>query len=224
MLSSAFLDYRLYLFVLIYSGLSLSLAVVSIFLPTIVGDLGYKAVSAKVMTVPVYTAAYALLLTTAYLSDRFHVRGFPIIVASFISGAGYLVLGLVKDNSTRYGACFMAVSGTYMAFPIVLAWILSTFAADTKGGVGVGVVIAVTHAVGVAASNIFPAKQGPQYFTGTMVTGALAFTATLSSLVMVILLNKENCRRDRIYGKPERGTQIHMSGDADKTADFRYEL
>lgn len=111
-----------------------------------------------------------------------------------------------------------------MAFPIVLAWILSTFAADTKGGVGLGVVIAVTHAVGVAASYIFPSSQAPQYLPGCAVSSALTFTAAAASLVMVFMLRRENRRRDRLYGKPEVGHAVQMTGVADKHADFRYVL
>ena len=53
-----------------------------------------------------------------------------------------------------------------MAFPLVLAWIASTFAGDTKAGTGIGIVIAVTHAVGVAASNIYPTSDSPYYLMG----------------------------------------------------------
>src|ERR1700684_74082 len=101
-----------------------------------------------------------------------------------------------------------------MAFPIVIAWIASTFAADTKSGVGIGVVIAVTHAVGVAAANIFPSSQSPQYLMGCAVTGALGFVAAVGAVLMVVLLHLENRRRDRIYGKPETGISIHMTGSA----------
>lgn|SRR5690349_482705 len=111
-----------------------------------------------------------------------------------------------------------------MAFPIVLAWIMSTFAADTKSGVGVGVVIAVTHAVGVAASNIFPKHQAPQYLMGCIISGSLGFVAAVAALLMMLLLKFENHRRDRIYGKPEKGQVIQMTGLADKAVDFRYIL
>ncbi|KAH8591756.1 major facilitator superfamily domain-containing protein [Bisporella sp. PMI_857] len=220
----AFLDYRLYLFVLIYSGLSLSLAVAAVFLPSIVQTLGYESVTANLMTAPVYGTAYATLLVTAWVSDHFHVRGIPIMIGGLLSGIGYILLGTLKDEKMRYGACVLAVTGTYMAFPIVLAWIASTFAGDTKAGVGIGVVIAVTHAVGIAASNIYPSKDAPYYLMGNIVSGSLAFTTALAALIMSILLYKENTSRDRRYGKPEAGVPIDMGGDADMAHDYRYEI
>lgn len=111
-----------------------------------------------------------------------------------------------------------------MAFPIVLTWITSTFAGDTKAGVGLGIVIAVTHAVGVAASNIYPKRDSPYYLMGNAVSSALAFTTALSAIGMSVLLYLENKKRDRKYGKPEGGVPIDMGGDADKNHDYRYEI
>lgn len=110
-----------------------------------------------------------------------------------------------------------------MAFPIVLTWITSTFAGDTKAGVGIGIVIAVTHAVGVAASTIYPKDEAPYYLKGNAVSSALTFTTALSAILMSYLLWSENRKRDRRYGRPEVGIPIDMGGDADKVADYRYE-
>ncbi|KAF5235936.1 hypothetical protein FOXYS1_15633 [Fusarium oxysporum] len=220
----AFLDYRLYLFCVMYSGLSLSLAVAAVFLPTIVKDLGYHSVQANLMTAPIYAVAYVTLLVTATLSDRFRTRGIPISIGGLIAGTGYICLGLLKDDLARYVTCFLAVTGTYMAFPIVLTWITSTFAGDTKAGVGLGIVIAVTHAVGVAASNIFPKTDAPYYLMGNAVSSSLVFLTALSAVIMSVMLYRENRHRDRRFGRPEAGVPIDMGGDADKAQDYRYEI
>ncbi|EXL40188.1 hypothetical protein FOCG_17289 [Fusarium oxysporum f. sp. radicis-lycopersici 26381] len=220
----AFLDYRLYLFCVMYSGLSLSLAVAAVFLPTIVKDLGYHSVQANLMTAPIYAVAYVTLLVTATLSDRFRTRGIPISIGGLIAGTGYICLGLLKDDLARYVTCFLAVTGTYMAFPIVLTWITSAFAGDTKAGVGLGIVIAVTHAVGVAASNIYPKTDAPYYLMGNAVSSSLVFLTALSAVIMSVMLYRENRHRDRRFGRPEAGVPIDMGGDADKAQDYRYEI
>jgi ABC-type Mn2+/Zn2+ transport system permease subunit len=111
-----------------------------------------------------------------------------------------------------------------MAFPIVLTWIASTFAGDTKADVGIGIVIAVTHAVGVAASSIYPTHDAPYYLTGNAVSSALTLTTAACAMVMSFLLWRENRKRDRRYGKPEMGVSIDMGAAADKVADYRYEI
>lgn len=113
---SAFKDYRLYLFCLIYSGLSLSLAVAAVFLPTIIEDLGYHSVKANLMTAPVYATAYVCLILTAMVSDRLRMRGMAIALGGLIAGIGYVLLGVLRQESARYACCFLAVTvGSSMA-------------------------------------------------------------------------------------------------------------
>lgn len=111
-----------------------------------------------------------------------------------------------------------------MAFPIVLAWIPSTFAGDTKSGVGLGIVIAVTHAVSLAASYIYPTSEAPKYLTGNAVSCALCGATAVLSLAMAVLLARDNKKRDRQYGPVEPGAVVHLSGDPDKEPTFRYML
>lgn len=75
---SAFRNYRHYMFVFIYLGLSLSLAVLSVLLPTIITTLRYASVEANLITAPVYASAYIYLLVTVRLSDPTRMRGVPI--------------------------------------------------------------------------------------------------------------------------------------------------
>lgn len=111
-----------------------------------------------------------------------------------------------------------------MAFPIVLAWIPSTFGSDTKSGVGIGIVIAVSHGVGIAAAYIYPKDQAPQYLIGSVVSCALTFTTAVAAVVMSLLLRAENRPRDRKYGKPETDCSIDMGAEADRNPSYRYDI
>ncbi|KAF7517707.1 hypothetical protein G7054_g13723 [Neopestalotiopsis clavispora] len=196
----------------------------AVFLPTIVGTLGYKSVEANLMTAPVYGVAYFVLLFTAWMSDRFRLRGPFITLGGLIAGIGFILLGTLQEEKSRYGACILAIAGTYMAFPLTLAWISSTFAGDSKAGTGIGVVIAVTHAVGVAASTIYPTEDAPYYLMGNVVSGTLTLTTAFAATLMSILLCRENRSRDKRYGKPEIGITIDLGGEADMARDYRYDI
>jgi hypothetical protein len=82
----------------------------SIFLPAIVSDIGYKAVYSDLMTVLVYATAYLCLLLTAYLCDAFCQRGIPITFAAFMSGIGYVLLGVLHNQHARLACTFLAVT------------------------------------------------------------------------------------------------------------------
>ncbi|RSH93713.1 hypothetical protein EHS25_006360 [Saitozyma podzolica] len=219
---AGFMDYRLWLFAVIYAGLSLSLAVISIFLPSLLSVMGFAGYKSNLMTVPPYAVGYFGLLLLSWVSGRIHQRGILISLAAAVGGVGYLLVGLVSGSAVRYFGAFLVVGGTYWSFPIVLAWIANTFATDSKAATGLGAVIAVTHAVGIAAAHIFPSNQAPQYRMGSIVSAALMLAAAVGAIVMSQLLQTENKRRDRLQ-RDETGP-VALGAAADKDPNFRYVL
>lgn len=62
---------------------------VSLFLPTILRDLGYTANNAQLMTIPVYVAGAIMSILIAYLSDRVGKKS-PFIIGLLVTmAAGY---------------------------------------------------------------------------------------------------------------------------------------
>lgn len=108
-MDSALLDCRLYLSTLIYAGLSMSLAVISVFLPSIIRVLGYSGAKANPMTVPVYVTSYGCLIISAWISDFTQNRSPPKFAGGGISGTGDLLLGLLHDHYARYASTFLIV-------------------------------------------------------------------------------------------------------------------
>lgn len=106
-MDSALLDYHLYLFTLIYAGLSMSLVVISVFLPSIIRVLGYSGAKANLMTVSV--TAYICLIISAWFSDFTQNRSLLIFAGGCISGTGYLLLGLLHHHYARYASTFLIV-------------------------------------------------------------------------------------------------------------------
>lgn len=102
-----------------------------------------------------------------------------------------------------------------MTFPIILAWIPSTFASDTKSGLGIEIVIAVTHGVGIAGAYLYPSKDSPRFLMGCMVSCSPCFVACFSALLMAYLLLRENRTRDVQHGRPEAGAHAVTHIDED---------
>ncbi|PHH77025.1 hypothetical protein CDD80_997 [Ophiocordyceps camponoti-rufipedis] len=71
-----------------------SFAALSNFLPTIVHDMGYDAVSAQGLTAPAYFAAFLLCVATSYLSDRTGRRGLLLAGSAAVAVVGALRLPL----------------------------------------------------------------------------------------------------------------------------------
>lgn len=82
--SKAFQDPKVWLYGLGFHTMSLPLYTLSLFLPTIIKELGYTAARAQLFTVPPYAVATILTITVAIASEKLKLR------APFIMGSAFL--------------------------------------------------------------------------------------------------------------------------------------
>lgn len=96
---AAIRDYKMYLGMVVYMGVDMGLYAFSLFLPTIIAEMGYKSTKAQLMSVPPYAAAAVLTITVGYLADRYRQRGIFNIGVSLIGVAGFsMLLGSQKPH------------------------------------------------------------------------------------------------------------------------------
>ena len=132
----AFSDWQIYLGLWMYWGIVCPLYGTSLFLPSIINELGYTSSTAQLLTVPIYITAAVLAVVVAWFSDRHGQRspwifgcmcaiavGFIICIAASAKGD---VPGLV------YAGIFIAVCGIYPAFPGNVCWISNNLAGNYK--------------------------------------------------------------------------------------------
>ena len=85
-------DWKTYLYAAIYMGCDVPLYAFSLFLPSIIKDLGYKSTTAQLLTVPPYAAAAILTITVGYFADRTRQRGFANMGTSILGIIGFSML------------------------------------------------------------------------------------------------------------------------------------
>ncbi|KAG0329170.1 hypothetical protein BG004_002389, partial [Podila humilis] len=90
----ALTDYRIYLMCIINLFLLLPNVGVTLFLPSLVKDMGFTATTAQLLTVPPYMVAAAFSLVMPWYSDRIRVRGLFGMTLPWISLVGFLILAL----------------------------------------------------------------------------------------------------------------------------------
>ena len=90
----------------------------SLFLPSILKELGWQSVKAQGLTVPPNMVAFFLVVITAHFSDKLKVRGPFMIGGATVGIAGYIMLLASKKASVRYGGTFLVASGVYPCSPM----------------------------------------------------------------------------------------------------------
>ena len=127
-----------------YWGIVCPLYGISLFLPTIIKQLGYTSTTAQLLTIPIYCTAAVLAIIVCWCSDKAAKRGasrwpyvfFPMlaILIGFIMAISGSAHGGVPG--VVYAGVFIATCGIYPAFPGNITWISNNLAGSYKRAAG----------------------------------------------------------------------------------------
>lgn len=220
-------DWKMWLGMVIYMGCDMPLYAFSLFLPSIVSDLGWgeSVVKAQLMSVPPYAAAAVMTVVVGYIADRTRQRGACNYLTAPLGVAGFGMLLGSDRAGIRYAGTFLGALGIYPCISNTISWMANNTEGVYKRGVALGFVIGWGNLNGVVSSNIY--FSGPRYIEGHAVV--MAYMAVFlfgGSLLMSFLLARENKARRRgerdhvVLGMTDR--EVDEMGDANPA--FMYTL
>lgn len=197
----------------------------SLFLPTIISELGYKSTQANLLTVPPYAAAAVLTVTIGFLADRWRMRGPFNIGFSLLGILGFAMIISSSSAHVKYAGVFLAAGGIYPCIANTIVWAGNNVEGVFKRGVVMGVLIGWGNLNGIMSSNIYRAQDKPKYLLGHgMILGYLVVFLFGGSVFTWWKLGRENEARRRgerdYLAKP--GASVHDLGDM--RPDFFYTL
>lgn len=112
---NAILDWKTWVYALIYIGVAEPLYSLSLFTPTIISELGrFSRAQSQLLSTPPYALATIVTLLSALYSDRIKSRGVFVTFWMTVTCIGYAIL--IGNNPTHkpgvsYFAIFLCVSG-----------------------------------------------------------------------------------------------------------------
>ncbi|KAL9607200.1 MAG: hypothetical protein Q9167_007866 [Letrouitia subvulpina] len=171
----------------------------SFFTPTILKQLGWTAVRAQLLSIPIYIVASIATLIAAFCSDHLRHRYAFTMIGICLATVGYVVL-LAQTNVpvlARYIAVYLITAGGYITQPVCLAWLNNNLGGNYKRSIGIAMQIGCGNLGGIVASNIFVATQAPTFPLGFGISLGLLWLCGLASTAFFIGLWMENRRRDR---------------------------
>ncbi|KAL5866563.1 hypothetical protein ACKVWC_010456 [Pyricularia oryzae] len=225
--TAALRDPACWLYGLGFHTVSLPLYTLSLFLPTIIANLGYTSAVAQLLTIPPYAFAFVTTLTVASLSERYRRRALPIAGSAALAIVGYVVL-LANTNpvarpGVSYLGTFLAAGGIYPAVALVLSWPAINVSGQTKRAVANGMQISVGNLGAVLGTQLYRSGDGPRFIVGH--SFALGYLAANIIVVLTLwrLLSRENARREGIAEEVKAvGALEDWQGDTDPR--WRFEV
>ncbi|KAI0050670.1 MFS general substrate transporter [Auriscalpium vulgare] len=211
----ALTDWKTYIAMGIYMGFDGPLFAFSLFTPTILNELGFKATAANLLSVPVYAWACIMTCVIGFLGDRLGQRGY-INLALFGTGlVGYIILIASRNAAVSYFAVYLAAASIYPTIPNSVAWVSSNVEGSYKRSAVLGMAIGFGNLNGAVTSNVYRSKDKPWYSLGHGIVLAYIGIGFFCSLAYMLLLRREN-------GLRERGARDEVIAGVDnKFADVR---
>ncbi|KAE8151627.1 putative MFS transporter [Aspergillus avenaceus] len=224
---SSLKDWKTYTSAVIYMGADGALYAFSLFVPTIINQLGYKAIRAQLLSVPPYAAAAVVTIAVGFVADRTRQRGISNIVVSIVGMVGFSMLLGAKSAGVKYAGTFLGAMGIYPAISNSISWVSNNTEGVYKRGVTIGIVIGWGNLNGIVSSNIYRGEDAPEFYPGHgVVLAYLVLFLFGGSVVQYIGLRIENAKRRRgerdhwVQGLDQ--DQLKLLGD--NRPDFIYTL
>jgi len=156
----------------------------------------YSALTSQALSAPPYLFALAIVLLTAFLSDRARNRSNYIIFHAILGGSGYLfiaVAGWLRAGSAwRYAGVYPAAAGFFSAVTLILTWTINNQNSDSKRGTGVAMLNLLGQFGPLVGTRLYPDSDKPYYVKGMAVCSGFMFLVGVLALVLRRLLAMEN--------------------------------
>ena len=171
----------------------------SFFIPTILKQLGWTAVHAQVLSIPIYIVAALVCLASAFLSDRWRHRYTFAMLGVIIATVGYIILLNQRFVSVgvRYFAVYLIMAGNYITQPITLVWLSNNMGGHCKRSINAAMQVGFGNIGGIIASNIYLTNQAPTYHVGFGVSLALLLLTGAACTILLLGMAIENKKRQR---------------------------
>ncbi|CAN6636524.1 high-affinity nicotinic acid transporter [Trichomonascus vanleenenianus] len=220
-------DWKTWLSMIIYGGSAGPLYGLSLFLPTILKDLGYTATRAQLLSVAPYATACVVTVCAGFYADKSMKRGLVNIGSAIVCMTGYAMLLSGASPAVRYAGTFLAAMGIYPTISNTITWIANNTEGVYKRGVTIGFMMGWGNLQGIVFSNVYLARDAPLYRIGHGISLAyltlFLFCGSIALLVYCRVQNKRKAdgKLDHILiGKSAE--EIAILGD--KHPDFRYTM
>jgi MFS family permease len=167
------------------------------FLPTLVRNFGFSTIHTLLLTAPPYVVTAAVCVLNTWNSDRTSNRSWHIVIPTIACMVGIVITLATTQIAARYFALFLMLPGTYACFQVSNAWMASIAARPRKKR---AIALAMNNSFGNTALTwtpyLYPASDGPRYVTAWSVNLALSGVLLASTIVLSLLLKKENKKAD----------------------------
>ncbi|KZT56372.1 MFS general substrate transporter [Calocera cornea HHB12733] len=227
-------DHAVWGYALLFHGFAFVLYSISLFMPTIIAELGFASWQAQLMTVPPYALAAASIWLACYASYKASIRAPFIIGAAGVSFIGYILLISTSTAGPQYLGVHLSTAGVYTGNALLLSWPAENVSSQTKRAVAVALQISIGDLGAIVGVLVYrPDLAANLYRTPHIVAMAYLVFGSLVAGWLWFWLDKENKRREVVLSdRSEKGVEKEDGADdvdarrklGDRDLRWKYQL
>ncbi|KAH9904838.1 major facilitator superfamily domain-containing protein [Xylariomycetidae sp. FL2044] len=149
-----------------FFAINITVQGLSVFMPTILKELGWESLEAQYYTVPVYVAASLVAIGVGLLSDKTRQRGIYLGLFTFLGIAGFSMLRWGTSNHIKYAAVYLCAVGAFPGGPGFLSWGLNNAAGPAVRAITGGWIVSLGTMGGILAVWAYLPDDGPNFPIG----------------------------------------------------------
>jgi hypothetical protein len=223
----AFKSPMLYGYTLLLISVQICLSGLASFLPALVKTMGYSAVQAQLMTVPVYAVAFVSTLFFTNMTDRTSMRGPWLVFLASVSTIGLTILVAVKTNhAARYAGICLAAMGMYPSVMIITTWLAVNTRNYTHRATGSAFTNMVAQSI--VAGTVQAFQKPPYYYTGVELSLAFVVLMIPTAAFGSFYVTSMNKKKDAAIAANSPETRALRLKSFEELGsdhpDFRYEI
>ncbi|KAF2278348.1 MFS general substrate transporter [Westerdykella ornata] len=169
---------------------------ISLFMPTILADLGWTATKAQLYSVPPYVCACVVAIFIAFVSDKTNRRGIYLAAFTLLAITGFAILRWATDANIRYMGVFFITLGAFPGGPGFLSWGMNNAAGPAIRAVSSAYIVTLGTAGGILATWTYRKAEAPRYPTGHTINLAGQIAVCVLALAGIAYCKWENRQRD----------------------------
>ncbi|KAL1603886.1 hypothetical protein SLS60_005478 [Paraconiothyrium brasiliense] len=216
-------DPKVWLYGACFHTMSLPLYTLSLFLPTIIKDMGYTAAQSQLLSIPPYAVATLFTIGWAVLAEKYKRRALFTITTTSLAIIGYIILLANKHPTQKpgvsYVGTFFAAMGIYPSVALVLSWPAINVSGQTKRATANAMQISIGNLGAVIGTQLYRPATSPRYVLGHSV--ALGYLVGNVIVVSTLwwLLARENKQKEEYLAANPQTSGFHDSEEDLKLGD-----
>ena len=191
--------------------------------------MGHSAVTSQALAAPPYLLAFAVVLVTAFYSDRLQCRGVLIGMHALLASLGYMMIavaGALKMKSGwRYAGVYPATCGFFSAVTLIITWTINNQRSESGQGTGLAMLNIIGQLGPFVGTRLYPESDGPYYVKGMATCAGFMVLVCVFALILrqhLISRNVSLAIKDQVYAEEQEGLVGEFQKQSSGT--FRYLL